>query len=489
MLELKRRGLALGTGKTLQEIFPPQPGPQTEFTNCQADILVYGGQAGGGKSQALLSEPTKFVDNPGFGATIFRRKMKQVTDEGGLWDQSTEFYPRVGAKPNLTERYWIFPSGAKVSFEGCETEASKHDYQGSQICLLEFDELLHFTESQFFYLITRNRSLCGIKPRVRATCNPGPGWVKRLLAPWVDKKFPNPAESGEIRWFVRKNSQTIWVDAPPPRDPCDLGENGDGCLEEGCERCFPPEKSITFIRASVYDNKILLRKDPGYITNLQIQNEVDKRRLLYGDWDAKPAHLVIEGFDEIRNVVPYRKLPSDWRIRAVGADFGSVNAAEVLLAEDPDNKNLYIFAEDWPGHWRPTDQICNTIRELCGGTPTVGCGGNRTVEQGSVESYKLHGIPLELPLFRDVAVQYQCVNDEFFANRLYVMAHCQKTIDMLTSLQRDIGPDGFPLDTFDDTDFHLLAALRYIISKLRPPKEGAFNNAIAAMKALADQST
>lgn len=427
----------------------PQEGPQTLFLSTPADIAVYGGAAGGGKTFALLLEGLRNVHVPGFGAVIFRRTFKQITDEGGIWATSDELYPLAGAKPNLSSRYWEFHAGTKIGFAGLETEASKYNWQGAQICYLGFDELTHFTKAQFFYLLSRNRSKCGVRPYVRASTNPGEGWVKELLAPWVNPDYPNPAKSGELRWMIKGAAdQILWV-------------------EEGT----PNAISVTFVAAKLSDNAIFEAKDPEYRSKLELLDEYEREQLLYGNWSVQRKHRVISGFDEKVHVRPYHALTEDWKMRAVGADFGSINAAEMFLAEDPQNGDLYIFNEDWPGEARSTKAIADKIRELCGCTPKIGCGGNKTIEQGWVEAYGKEGIPMVLPEFRDVAIQYQCVNDEFRANRLYVMSHCTKTIAMLNTFQRDLNPDGTPKETFDDTNFHLLAALRYIVSKLRPPKQ------------------
>lgn len=455
----------------------PQPGPQEVFLSTPADIAGYGGQAGGGKSFALLLEATRHTANAGFGSVFFRRTLKMVKDEGGPWDESMKVFPYLGAAPNKSEHYWTFPSGASVSFAGCEHESDKYNWQSAQIGLLIFDELLHFLESQFWYLLSRNRTTCGIKtPYVRVACNPGPGWVKRLFAPWVDKSFPKPAKSGEIRWFRRENDKIVWLDgAPPARKPCD-------CLREGCPNCFPEEMSITFVKASVYDNRELLRVNPGYVTGLKNLDEIEKRRLLYGDWDAKPANLVLDAFDETKHVVSVRDIPKEWP-RYVGADFGSLNTAEVAIAEELEwdavteewgepTGNLIVFGEDWPGHSRTFEAIASDIRTICKGNPRDGAGGNRTTEQGWRQAMRKEGIPIAEPepQYTDPGLQYQCVNDAFRTGQLLVMENCAQLIDMAGRFQREIGDDGGILDKFDDQPFHLLAALRYIITKLRPPK-------------------
>ena len=463
--------------KRLIDIYPPNSEPQKMFLNCDADIAIYGGSAGSGKSFAELLLASLHVSNPRFGAVIFRRTIKQVKDEGGIWDQSAELFPLIGATPNLSGMFWKFPSGANVQFAGIETEASKLTYQGSQICYILFDELTHFSESMFFYMMSRNRSTCGVKPRMRATTNPEPGWVKKLLAPWVDRKYPIPAKSGELRWFIRENNEIKWVPKPVDRGACTDGPNLEGCYKDGCLKCFPPEKSITFIRASIYDNRDLLKVNPEYLSNLQALHDVDRKRLLEGDWDAKPEHLMIDAFDESRHVVSWREIPPDWK-RYIGADFGGINGAEVVIAEDPDNGNLIVVDEDWPGESRSFESIANKIRKMCKGTPHKGAGGNRTTEQGWRQAMRKEGIPMSEPNKKHTnpGLQYQCVNDAFFDGKLTVMENCKLTIQMLGEFCRELGDDGEVTDDFDDTRFHLLAALRYIVVTLLPPKYGASPN-------------
>jgi predicted phage terminase large subunit-like protein len=235
-----------------------------------------GGGAGGGKTWALLIEAVRHRDNPHFGAVIFRRTSPQIRNEGGLWDESEKLYIGIGGKPHETVLEWDFPSKARVKFAQCQYEADVYDWDGSQIPLLGFDQLEHFTSKQFFYLLSRNRSTSGVKPYVRGTCNPDPdSWLAGFLSWWIDQETGYAIEerSGIIRYFVRVNEQIEWADTP----------------EELAER-FPdiPPKSATFIRASVYDNKALLAVDPNYLANLHAQPLVDRERLLSGNWKVKP---------------------------------------------------------------------------------------------------------------------------------------------------------------------------------------------------------
>ncbi len=252
----------------------PQPGPQTMFFSSVADIVFYGGSAGGGKTWSLLAEPLRHINNGKFGAVIFRRTTKQILNEGSLWDESANLYPYFHGKANQSSLTYKFPSGASVQFSHMEYEKNKLDWQGSAINLIEFDEITHFTETQFFYMLSRNRSLSGIPPYVRATCNPqNDSWVKELIKWWLGEDgFPIKERSGVVRWFIRIKGELIWADSK------------EDLIETYGEDTYP--KSFTFISALLSDNKILMEKDPGYLANLLAQEESDRQALLEGNWNA-----------------------------------------------------------------------------------------------------------------------------------------------------------------------------------------------------------
>lgn len=263
----------------------PQPGPQSQFLGSAADIAIFGGGAGGGKTFALLMEPLRHIGNPGFGAVFFRRSTVQVRNEGGLWDESLKLYPLIGAAPKEHVLEWKFQSGASVSMAHLEHEKTVHNWQGSQIALLLFDELTHFSQKQFFYMLSRNRSMCGVRPYVRATCNPdADSWVATFIAWWInqDTGLPIPERAGVLRWFVRIGDSIIWADSPE-----DLAAHT--MTDESGNKAPIPPKSVTFIPAKLTDNPALMAADPGYMASLLALPTVERERLLGGNWKIRPA--------------------------------------------------------------------------------------------------------------------------------------------------------------------------------------------------------
>lgn len=258
-----------------EEAIRPQPGPQEAFLACTADVAFYGGAAGGGKSVGLVLEPLHFATTvKGFTAVIFRRVRPDITNPGGLWDEACGIYPRTGARSNESDLSWTWPNGSWMRFSHLQRDKDVSGWMGSQVCMIGFDELPHFTERQFLYMLSRNRSGCGVKPYVRATMNPDPDtWVKEWIAWWLDADGnPIRARSGKVRWFARNKGKIEWADR-----------------REDLERLGLKPKSFTFIQADVHDNKILLERNPEYLANLEALLPHERAALLLGNWDARPV--------------------------------------------------------------------------------------------------------------------------------------------------------------------------------------------------------
>lgn len=314
----------------------------------------YGGAAGGGKSDYLLTEALRQVHIPHYMGIIFRKTYPQLSE---LIDRSrwlySKTYPR--AKYNGTEHVWTFPSGAKIYFGNMNRPADKTNYQGKRYDFIGFDELTHFTWDEYSYLYSRNRpSGPGTRVYRRATGNPGGvghGWVKQ--------------------YFVK---------AGPPLKPITT------YLE-----IIQPDRSILrlkrkkiFVPSSVFDNQALLDNDPNYLANLAMMGGQDKDALLYGDWDSFEGQAFMEWRDDpdgyrnqrFSHVINDFDIPSTWRIYR-GFDFGYAKPFSVgWYAVDHDGR-LYRIREwygcekDRNGRTRPNvgvkltpQQIANGIREV-----------------------------------------------------------------------------------------------------------------------------
>lgn len=263
----------------------PQPGPQTAFLSSRADICVYGGAAGAGKTFALEMEPLRHIHVKNFQAVLLRRTSKQITKAGGPWDESKNIYPHAGGRPKESTLEWEFPAGSRISMGHIEYDKDLDSWLGSQICLLLFDQLETFSERMFFYMLSRNRSACGVRPYVRATCNPDArSWVAGFISWWIDQDtgFAIPERSGVLRWMARLGRDIHWFDSRGEAIAFLLSKDIDQTLAEAMP------KSVTFIPATVDDNAILMAKDPGYKANLLALPKFDRERLYAGNWKERP---------------------------------------------------------------------------------------------------------------------------------------------------------------------------------------------------------
>lgn len=337
-------------------ITAPHEGAQTKFLTSSADIVIYGGAAGGGKSGGLLLESIRHVKNPRAGCVIFRRTYPQIFNEGSLWDTSKKIYPLLGGKPREGDAEWVFPSGYKVKFAHLEHETSKKAWDGSQIPLICFDELTSFSAETFWYMFSRNRSTAGLRPYVRCTCNPdADSWVADLISWWIDQDsgYAIPERSGVIRWFVRLDGKLNWFDTK--REAAEFLVSTGMTLEKA--QAVP--KSLTFILAKLEDNPTLEKRDPGYRANLMALEHVERERLLGGNWKIRPAM----GLKFPRNKWRfYDAPPMGLRLcrfwdkaateggkgaRTAGALMGEIDEARAIAAGLPRYWIVHVEAQRW----------------------------------------------------------------------------------------------------------------------------------------------
>lgn len=282
-----------------------------QFMATPADIAIGGGAAGSGKTFVELLEGLRHQKNPDFNALIFRRTNPQILMPGGLWDTSKKIYPLVGATGVMTRKEWTFMSGSKMTFRHLESEEGLDEYQGSQIPLIQWDELTHFTRRMFIHMLSRNRSTSGIRPYMRATCNPDPdSWVADFISWWIDQDtgFPIPERAGKLRYFVTDQGNFVFGDTKQEVfEKAPHAFESEAVLKSG----IPKDqlvKSLTFIPGSIYENQKLLEADPGYIAGLLAQDEATQMRLLHGNWKIRSDDKNLFDFyrlkDMFTNVLP-----------------------------------------------------------------------------------------------------------------------------------------------------------------------------------------
>ena len=225
---------------------------------------LYGGAAGGGKSDAMVIEALRQVHIPYYKGILFRKTYPELVE---LIDKSQTYYPAVfpKARYNGSSHTWRFPSGARIRFGAMQHPKDRTKYQGQAYDFVGFDELTHFTFEEYMYLFSRCRpNGPGTRCYIRATANPGGvghGWVKERF---ISAGPPLKTIWSEVEW----------------RDP-------DG-------KTHKAKQSRIFVPSTVFDNQELLRNDPDYVSRLAAMPEAEKRALLYGDWDSFSGQVFTE---------------------------------------------------------------------------------------------------------------------------------------------------------------------------------------------------
>lgn len=290
-------------------IFSPHDGPQTQFLAAPETEVLYGGAAGGGKSYAMLADPLRYAHNPSMRALLLRKTMPELIE---LIDISRVMYVKAfpGAKFQEQKGRWLFPSGATLQFSFVDNDKDVFRFMGQAFTWIGVDELGHFaTPFVWNYLRSRlRRTDQSIIPYMRATANPGGlgGW-------WIKKMFVQPSNWNTPFWAtdIDTNRTLVFPDIE----------------QVAPELRGKPLFKRRFIPAKLTDNPSLMQS-PDYMAMLASLPEVERKRLLEGDWDVSEDSAFPE-FRRDLHVIKSFQPPASWtRFRA--CDYGYVAWAAVL---------------------------------------------------------------------------------------------------------------------------------------------------------------
>lgn len=257
----------------------PLPGPQTDAYNSKADIIGYGGAAGGGKTDLACGLAiTKHKRS-----AIFRREATQLT---GIVDRLTEI---IGDRDgyNGSEKIWRL-DGKQIEFGSAPHAGDEVKHQGRPKDLLVLDEAANFLEAQVRFLMgwvrtTDEEQKCTVLMTFNPPTSADGRWVISFFGPWLDPSHENPAKPGELRWFATVDGKDVEVDGPEP-------------FEHNGEVIKP--LSRTFIPSKIADNPYLM--GTGYMATLQSMPEPLRSQMLKGDFMA--------GMEDD----PWQVIPSEW---------------------------------------------------------------------------------------------------------------------------------------------------------------------------------
>lgn len=273
---------------------------QKEFVDStgKADEVLYGGAAGGGKSYGQLCDALIYaIKYPGSRQLVLRRTLPEL--EKSLVRVSLELFPREVYRYSESKHTGSFTNGSILDFGYCDSETDVYRYQSAEYDVIRFDELTHFTEQMYLYLMSRLRGTKDFPRAMKSSTNPG-----GIGHSWVKRRFIDIGEPGKIH------------------------SKGNG------KRLFIP--------ATVFENKALIKNDPDYVKRLKNLSEKDRRQLLDGDWDTNEGQYFSEWRRELHVCEPF-VIPKSWR-RYFAMDYGLDMLAGYWIAVD-EGDNAFVYRE------------------------------------------------------------------------------------------------------------------------------------------------
>ncbi len=276
---------------------------QGDFVNSEAFETLFGGAAGGGKSYGQIVDALQYaVKYPGSKQIIFRRTFPDL--ERSIIRTSLDLYPREIASYNNSKHVWTFKNGSLIDFGYIDNEKDVYQYQSAEYDVIRFDELTHFTEFMYVYMISRCRGANKYPKGMKSSTNPG-----GVGHQWVKERF---------------------VDIGPPNQVHKVrNETGS-------------ESTRIFIPSFVTDNRFLMELDPDYEKRLDALPEKERKALREGNWDIFDGQYFTE-FDRKIHVIEPFEIPEEWdRYRTI--DYGLDMLACLWIAVDTKG-NEYVYKE------------------------------------------------------------------------------------------------------------------------------------------------
>lgn len=456
---------------SLQEPWTPQRGSQFAFhSNPDTFELLYGGAAGGGKSDSLLVEALRYVDTPGYRGILFRRTFPEL--EKSLVPRTYEFLSGI-AKPSNKGTEWKFPNGSVLYLTHLQHEEDKEKHKSAEYDYAGFDELTSFSETQYVYIFSRVRGKNDkIVRRVRAATNPtgsGHGWVKERFINHNEAEVKPYAEieyEFACGWRVRGRVYTSFNDLPENYQDGDPEFSNEKYLE------YKERKSgltRAFIPALLWGNSKLLKADPTYVQRLKALPHKQQKALLYGEWDVFEGQFFSEWdpITHVEDLLP-KDIPVSWR-RFVSIDYG-YHAPFCALWGAVDNDGvLHIYRELYATRLSAMDQA-EQIKQLTKEEEIIdwyAADPSMFNKQGTGESiaqiYDRHGLAL-IPSNNSRPAGWAIMHDYLMSGQVKISRACTNLIRTLPSLNfSPKKPDD--LDTMQED--HAADALRYMLLTLR----------------------
>lgn len=350
---------AAEVAKELEVIWKPHEGVQTDFLRATEYEVLFSGSRGSGKSQALIVDPLRYCTKPKFRGLVIRRTMAELEE---LISRAKAIYPKAypGTKWKAMEKYFLFPSGARMNFGYCDNEDDVLRYQGQEYTWLGIDEITQYPSSKIIEDLKASiRTTDPDLPiQLRFTCNPsgaGRGWVKER---WIDVapsgqrvELYGAVEITESENDIQGSLAFLTLDTIKAK-------NLQLYLDPDTNK--PLKITRKWFHSTLSDNPTLLKANPTYRAVLaSIPDPVRRAQWLSGSWDVIEG-LAFNEFNRNTHVIEPFKIPNAWyKIRC--CDWGYARMAVCLwLAIDWDD-NVFVYREYKTSHETADDFSINIL--------------------------------------------------------------------------------------------------------------------------------